>query len=134
MSRSETVRDNLRSLAEAGLHPGNLPLGYLPGPRPGDPPVPDPLAAPVIAAAFRLRARGYGLAEICRLLEALGARSRRGRPLSRQALRAVLANPFYAGKVRLNGKFYEGRHEPLVSEELFWKVQGHLTERRLNLL
>jgi site-specific DNA recombinase len=77
------------------------------------------VTAPAVQAAFRLRARGWPLGRIREALDAQGTRSSRGKPLSRQALRAIFANPFYAGVVRLNGKLYPGKHQPLVSGELF---------------
>jgi len=34
----------------------------------------------------------------------------------------VIKNPVYLGKVRYRGKLYKGSHPPLISEELFMKV------------
>ncbi|MFD8098015.1 recombinase family protein [Nocardia fluminea] len=35
----------------------------------------------------------------------------------------MLRNPYYAGWVDYEGKRYPGRHEPIVSQALFDKVQ-----------
>jgi site-specific DNA recombinase len=102
-----------------GLHPGNYPLGYIPAPDRIGPHVPDPATAPAVQAAFRLRAKGWPISRIREALDAQEVRSTRGKPLSRQALQAILSNPFYTGVIRLNGKLYLGRHQPLVSPELF---------------
>jgi DNA invertase Pin-like site-specific DNA recombinase len=129
--RSENCRENLILAASRGRHPGNLPLGYLPGIRDTDPPRPDPDTAPLIAGAFALAAEGKSLGESVRILHAWGLRSKRGNPLSRQALHAILRNPFYRGQVRLKGKLYPGAHRPLVSEELFTRTQESIRMRRL---
>jgi site-specific DNA recombinase len=126
MSRSEAVRQHHRDAVRNGIHPGNYPIGYMPAPRSIGPHLPDPRTAPAVAAAFELRARGWTLERICEGLHALGVCSSHGKPLTRQALRAILSNPFYIGQVRLNGKEYPGRHQPLVSPELFRSVSTTL--------
>jgi site-specific DNA recombinase len=65
------------------------------------------------------------------LLTARGLRSRGDRrysprPLNHFSVHKLLSNPFYAGKVVYKGKVYPGRHESLVSEELFEQVQAVL--------
>ena len=39
------------------------------------------------------------------------------------AIRRIIANRFYIGKVRHKDKLYEGQHEPIVSPELFERAQ-----------
>lgn len=46
-----------------------------------------------------------------------------GKPLTREAVRRILANPFYKGKFRYDGKTYNGRHPAMVTEEEFEKAQ-----------
>ncbi len=38
----------------------------------------------------------------------------------------LLQNPIYAGKVRHNGKIFDGVHKPIISDELFERVQSIL--------
>ena len=45
------------------------------------------------------------------------------RPWTKEALKHTLSNPFYVGKVRHKGKLYQGRHEPLVDDEVFERCQ-----------
>ena len=42
----------------------------------------------------------------------------------------MLANPYYTGVVVFEGVVYQGRHEPLVSKELFAEVQALKESRR----
>ena len=59
-------------------------------------------------------------------LTSRGDRRRPARPLNHSSMHKLLSNPFYAGKMLYRGKLHQGRHEPLVSEELFDQVQGVL--------
>ncbi|MCW3051242.1 MAG: Recombinase [Chthonomonadales bacterium] len=106
MSRSETVKQGHLLSVLSGIHPGNFPLGYMPAPRYIGPHILNPRTAPAIRSAFELRAKGWSLGQICEGLTSLGIRSTHGKILTRQALRAILTNPFYMGVIRLNGKFY----------------------------
>lgn len=36
----------------------------------------------------------------------------------------MLKNSFYIGRIEYKGNFYEGKHEPLISKELFYEVQS----------
>ncbi len=65
------------------------------------------------------------------LLEARGLRSRGDRrrtpkPLNLSSVHDLLSSPYYAGIVTYRGKQYPGRHEPLISQELFDQVQAVL--------
>ena len=44
-------------------------------------------------------------------------------PIARSYLATILQNRYYLGKVRYRGVEYDGRHEPVVSQELFDRVQ-----------
>lgn len=47
---------------------------------------------------------------------------------SDSSVKSCLTTPLYYGKITFKGETYDGRHEPLVSEELFNKVQARLKE------
>lgn len=49
-----------------------------------------------------------------------------GRPFSQGALHHILTNPVYIGKIRHKTKVYDGLHEPLISQELWDRVQTAL--------
>jgi site-specific DNA recombinase len=43
----------------------------------------------------------------------------------------LLVNPVYLGKIRFDGEIFEGRHEAIVSQELFDQVQAMLNANRV---
>lgn len=53
----------------------------------------------------------------------------KGRPWTEPRIRYIVANPVYIGKVRHNGKEYEGQHEAIISIEAWEKAQDILKER-----
>jgi site-specific DNA recombinase len=89
----------------------------------------DPERGPHMRRAFELWATGEYT--IARLQEALtdnglitrGDRRRPPGPISTSALQTALHDPYYCGVVLYDGEMYSGRHEPLISEELFERVQ-----------
>jgi site-specific DNA recombinase len=53
--------------------------------------------------------------------------------LNHQRLSEILRNPFYCGLIAhksLDGRVVEGKHEPLISKEIFLKVNNILSERK----
>jgi site-specific DNA recombinase len=91
--------------------------------------------APYVQLAFELAATGnYTMQRLADLLTERGLwmRAQAGRPagpISAKYLPRVLRDRYYLGFVNYKGEEYQGRHEPLVSVELFAKVQAVLDER-----
>ena len=84
--------------------------------------------APFIRQAFELYASGdWTLQALADELTTRGLRTRPGRypagPVSINKLRSMLRDPYYLGKISYQGEIYDGRHEPLVAQELFDRVQ-----------
>ena len=96
----------------------------------------DPKRAKLIRLAFTLYATGqYSLAELAAILEERGLRSRKTRKcpervLGTNRLSALLRNDYYVGVVHYDGKTYRGRHEALVTPEVFGLVQEVLASQR----
>lgn len=44
--------------------------------------------------------------------------------INKESLNYILRNKTYTGKVKFEDKWYEGNHEPLVSEEDFGKIKN----------
>jgi site-specific DNA recombinase len=92
----------------------------------------DPERAPHMKWAFEAYASGeWTVRSLCQELERLGLTSvpgpnRVSRPLVVSNLHRLLQHPYYIGMVRYRGHVYPGRHEPLVSEETWSKVQAVL--------
>ena len=75
--------------------------------------------------AFELYATGhYSVKTLAQRLADDGLTAKSGRPVAASYLRRLLANPFYAGRIRWGGLDVAGAHPPLVSSELFEKVQA----------
>jgi site-specific DNA recombinase len=139
---SEEVKRGIKRKVEVGGTNGLAPIGYLnvrePLPQGGEVRtiVIDAERAPIVRWAFKTYATGlYSLSDIMVLLEARGlttrATRRHGpRPLTLSRVHRLLTNPYYAGYVTHVGHVYEGRHEPLISQELFDKVQAVLVAHR----
>ena len=67
------------------------------------------------------------VAELCRIQ---GYRGKRGREMSAWSVKIILTRPIYAGYNSWQGKLLKGRHAPLVSAELFNKVQRLLQKEK----
>ena len=96
----------------------------------------DPERADLIRWAFEAYATGeYSIATLQTELAEQGLTTRRfgKRPrqaLSHSQLAKILIDPYYTGVVTYMGELYQGRHEPLISNELFQRVQDVMAERR----
>src|SRR3954469_2156019 len=95
----------------------------------------DPERADLVRLAFELYATGdWPLHRLAAHLEELGLRSRPtpkrpAMPLRMTSVHKLLTNPYYHGVVEYQGRRVIGRHEPLVSRELFDTVQAQLAAR-----
>ncbi|WP_433683347.1 recombinase family protein [Nocardia sp. CA-119907] len=91
--------------------------------------------APLVRKAFELYATGdYSLDRLEATMADLGLTARqRGkipeRPVSFQLWHKLLQNPYYAGWIEVDGELYPGRHEPIVTQELFDRVQDVMNFR-----
>ena len=123
---SEEVKKGMREKAEQGEWPQMAPLGYT-----NDATThlvrPDHEKAPFVQRLFELYATGeFSLRRLRDFIDVQGLRSRTGKRLSVARLEATLKNPLYYGEFIWKGQRYQGNHEPLISRELFEKVQAVL--------
>jgi site-specific DNA recombinase len=94
----------------------------------------DPERRPHMEAAFRLYASGdYSIESLADELTTRGLRTRPGRfpagPVSTSKLNTLLRDPYYIGFVTHKGELIRGRHEPLIDQDLFDRVQTVLNSR-----
>ncbi|GLZ40937.1 hypothetical protein Acsp05_45610 [Actinokineospora sp. NBRC 105648] len=85
----------------------------------------DPKRGPLIRQAFELYGTGqHTLDSVLEIVidAGLTAVGRRG-PIVRQTLHKALRDKYYIGIITYKGLEYPGRHEPLISVELFERVQ-----------
>lgn len=86
-----------------------------------------------ILRMFELYATGnYSLSRLEVELYEAGMRSRTGKKLGISSIHRLLSDPFYIGKIRWMGQVYPGQHKPLVSRDLFDKVQTVLRRQLKN--
>lgn len=114
--------DVVRANREAGKWHGHPPLGYQL--RGKGVIVPDPTAAPVVAEAFRRYADGQTLGEVTDLLRTIPGSESYWRSSTRQLLR----NVGVIGMVQHEGRMLPGRHEAIVDEAVWERVQSRLRD------
>jgi DNA invertase Pin-like site-specific DNA recombinase len=81
---------------------------------------------------FELYSTGkYSIVQLADVMYERGLRSINGGKVSPSIIHRILTDPFYCGELWWNGKFYGiGNHEPIISKELFEKVQSILKRTR----
>jgi len=147
----ENVKMGMKQRAEKGKHNGKLPLGYQIIADPSESyerskavaVVPE--EAIIVRKIFELYATGRGLKSIANELNHSGYNTKTGNTFSTTAIKEILNNPFYNGKIRYNryenwsnkrrrGKSAEpiiadGKHEAIISDALWEKVQFLLQKK-----
>ena len=130
---SEEATKGMREKARQGIWPSRAPIGYRNVQRDDGKKViePDPDRAPLITKVFEWAATGEdslsGLAKRAR--QAGLTMKKSGKPLQRATLHRVLHNPLYKGDIEWDGEVFPGIHAPLVTPELWDRVQEALDSR-----
>ncbi|MFL6072786.1 MAG: recombinase family protein [Mycobacteriales bacterium] len=130
----EDIKYKMNEKAKSGGTTYCAPIGYLNARKKtehGDTSIItlDPERAPLVKLAFELYATGrYTLDSLEEKMEELGLRTRgnrrySSRPVSRSKLGVMLRDRYYIGYVRWRSVDYRGTHEPLISVDLFERVQ-----------
>lgn len=133
---SKDVKRGHRAKVEQGWRPGLAPLGYLndladaKGTRTI---VKDDVRFPLVRKMWDLLLTGvYTPSRILYLattewgLKTIERKHSGGGAVSLSALYAMFTNPFYYGCFEYNGTLYPGRHEPMITEDEFWRAQAIL--------
>ncbi|MEO6246522.1 MAG: recombinase family protein [Opitutaceae bacterium] len=138
LNTAEKVRAKLAELAKRGIwNCGLVPYGYnydlltktL---------HPHPVESVIVRGIYEDAAKLVSLTEIANALNEAGVRTRArifkrrdgrvqnvGEKLFKSdSLRNLIRNPIYAGRVRLNAQHYAGRHEALVSADLWERANA----------
>lgn len=77
---------------------------------------------------YALFLKGYPISRIRKIFESKKYTTKYGNWYSDSSVKSCLTTPIYRGKISFKGETYDGRHEPIVSEELFTKVQERFKE------
>ena len=130
---SEEARKGMQEKAEQGIWPTKTPLGYrnITGADGKKVIEPDPAMAPLIARLFESYATGtLSVKDAARQARASGfVYPRSGAPIPVSTVHTILRNRLYSGDFDWNGRRFAGRHEPIVSRELWVEVQDVLDGR-----
>ncbi|MFZ1424782.1 MAG: recombinase family protein [Saprospiraceae bacterium] len=123
--REEAIK-GLYGRLKQGLYPFYAPIGYI-NTGGGQIKTLDKIRAPLVKKAFELYASGkYNLETLTEAMKNFGLRNSKGNFIHLTAMALILHNPFYTGVMKIKGKTFQGKHEPLISPKLFINVQNIL--------
>ena len=132
-NKSVNVKRGLRAVVEQGLWPCMAPTGYTNEKIKGREGYinPDPIRAPLIRQMFEKVGNdaGSGRKAYFWMKDEVKFKTLTDKILPLSNIYNTLKNPFYAGTFeypRGTGKWYTGRHKPLITKDLFDKVQAQL--------
>lgn len=101
--------------------------------------------APIVREVFSMYADGRGKMDIARCLGERGVRTNRGTRPENRFIEYMLNNPVYIGKIRWSKEgrtvskrkyddenivVYDGKHEPIISQELWQTAQNRLEQEK----
>lgn len=123
-----------------GYYQGNIPLGYNNIPDNKKELMINQHEANIVKYIFESYAKGHGYRKIANALNHKGYVTKKGNPFSISAVTYILSNPFYIGKIQFakykdwndkrrkglndNPVIAEGKHTPIISQDLWDKVQA----------
>lgn len=118
-------RGQRETIAKGKFCGGNIPYGY----RSVDGKLlPDESAAPIIRYVFEEYAKGTPKKQIIQELTRRGVKSPHGRPLTTSSFQGALRNSTYCGDFLFKGQVVEGCAAPIISREVFDRVQQRLDQ------
>ncbi|MEK7621436.1 MAG: recombinase family protein [Patescibacteria group bacterium] len=129
---SDSIRDNVKRRFDEMLASktwvGYAPIGYVNvNLGTNDKPIKDihvdTERAKHIVTMFELRSTGMPYEAIAEQVNKDGLLSKSGRKLNKSHAEKILKNPFYHGLMTYMGNTYPHKYEPLITRELFNKVQ-----------
>jgi hypothetical protein len=122
---SEEVRKGLNEKARQGHYPLRAPIGYLTNPATRHLDL-DPVKAPIIRRLFEAYGSGTrSLADLHKLATEEGLTAcAKTTIITRAGIHDMLSNPIYYGSFWYKGHLYEGKQTPIVTKQLYDKVQA----------
>ena len=128
------VQRGMRARVEAGLWPGVAPTGYLNSNLKDHLCIKDidPVLAPIVKEMFeKVAYDDWTNKQLYFWLKGKGVKSRSGKYFNLSSIHEILNRTFYYGQFEFpkgSGKWYQGKHTPIISKELFDIVQETLME------
>jgi len=122
--REEAMKGWAEKLAQGWL-PSSPPPGYMTITESGKRiHVPDPQTKSMMQDIFKKYLEpNHSIASIADEMRLMGITTSKGRPYFKSQVQHILTNPFYIGTNHFDGRDYPGAQEPIISKELFEKVQ-----------
>jgi DNA invertase Pin-like site-specific DNA recombinase len=131
-NRAINVQRGMRARVQAGLWPSVAPTGYLNSKFRDhlcEKDI-DPVMAPIVKQMFeKVGYEGYTNRQLYSWLKDIGIRSRNGKAINMGSIYDILHRTFYYGDFeypKKSGKWYHGKHEPIIDKKLFDLVQKTL--------
>jgi DNA invertase Pin-like site-specific DNA recombinase len=137
-NRGVNVKRGLRTRCEMGLRPGVAPIGYF-NEKHADKKchaAVDPVRAPIIKQIFeKVANEKWSGRRIHQWLKFdINFKSKANKNLTLSNVYIILQNAFYYGDFEYpekSGNWYKGRHQPLITKELFDRAQEQLKRDRI---
>lgn len=128
---SEEVRKGQKEKIAQGWLPTKPPLGYKTvGDKGKKIHIVDEEKAPYLRRMFEQYSTGnYSINSLVVSMHKEGLRNRQGKKVGKSRMCDLLSDPFYTGKMRWKNEIYPGKHEPLISNDLFETVQARLNRK-----
>lgn len=127
----EIKKSNLAKLKK-GEWPHRPPIGYRSVKREDGRTkhIPDSKSSSLVRQAFELFSTGnYSLKALSEEMAIRGLKTMYGRIYSPESMKKLLTRRFYIARLEWQGKEYKGKHKPIISQELFYRVQEILKRR-----
>ena len=123
------TKENMRTIAKNGRRPAKAPIGYKNYQEPITKTrkiIIDEETAPYVKRAFELYSTGmYSFKTLGEQLYLEGFKNpKTGEKYPPRKFDWLLHNPFYIGRFEWSGEWYEGNHTPIISKDLFYRVQA----------
>ena len=140
---SGEVMRGMTEKAARGGYQSDIPYGYRANKTTGIPDVAEEEAA-IVRLMFDMAAdRTYSYSDICKRLNAMNVRTKRGNIWECRTIKYIISNPFYTGMVRWNRQHAEshsikdpsewiiakGQHIPIITQEQYDTVQDVIRQR-----
>lgn len=142
------VKRGMTQHALVGGYNGQVPIGYVK--RKGNDNLPeiDTVYGPLVKRIFTEISTGVVPGNVAVRLNDEGYRTRTGKKFETRIIKYIIRNPFYLGKIRFNNYdqqkyrfmkeedksqyvLVDGKHPPLVSQDLFDKANENLNSRSI---
>jgi len=137
-NKSVNVKRGMKAKCFMGWRPGMPPLGYMTnkeGIKGQRKIFLDTVRAPIIKQMYeKVAYEKYSGRKLYEWLKFMRFNTRTGKDVTLSSVYLILKNTFYYGKFEYpvgSGSWYDGIHEPIITKELFDKVQEQITSENM---